>query len=414
MIIAIGLFTLASGFFSASETSLFSLSAMRVRSFASSGSERKKLIAQLVSHPRELLVTILMMNVAVNIMVQNVSSQAFGELSGWGLRVGVPLALTLVFGEIVPKSLAIQNNTFIAYYIAPVIAFMQRLLGPLRKLVTSITTLLSRLIFSFLRSEEAISGDELKHMLSTSERHGVLHRDEAELVRGYLDLQDAQVKELMRPREEMIYYDINNSLDDLIESFVDRECSRVPVCDGDLDNLVGIMSAKRFFLNRQAIHRPSKLSPFLRKPFFVPETTPARKLLRQLSQRNEQLAIVVDEYGTVSGLIAREDLYETVVGDIEDKRDVEDLYTRSSRDVIIASGKLELTDFEDIFGCGLESPNNMVTVGGWLTEQLGDIPKSGTNYVTKDFLFHVLAAEPTRVRRIYIRRIQRNEQEGRK
>lgn len=136
---------------------------------------------------------------------------------------------------------------------------------------------------------------------------------------------------------------------------------------------------------------------------------PAKALLRQMYEKQVSLATVVDEYGSVSGLITIEDLVETVVGEITDRRDEKSRYTRSGEDVIIASGKLELIDFEDIFNIPLTSENHMLTLGGWLTEQLGEIPKSGTKYLTDQFLFHVLAADPNRIRRIYVRRLKPNK-----
>jgi putative hemolysin len=126
-----------------------------------------------------------------------------------------------------------------------------------------------------------------------------------------------------------------------------------------------------------------------------------------LYDRKESIAIVVDEYGSVSGLITLEDLVEVVVGEIADRRDVKARFTRAGEDVIITSGKFELAEFEEVFGKELFSENNVVTIGGWLTEQLGDIPKTGTKYVTEEFLFHVLASEPTRVKRVYIRRLKK-------
>ena len=147
--------------------------------------------------------------------------------------------------------------------------------------------------------------------------------------------------------------------------------------------------------------------PILKKPFFVPESLHAHSLLRQLYERKESIAIVVDEYGSVSGIITLEDLVEVVVGPIVDRRDEKSHYTKAGDGVIIASGKLELGEFEEIFGIELPSENQMVTIGGWLTEQLGDIPKPGTKYVTDDFLFHVLAADSKRVRRVYVRRLKK-------
>ncbi len=191
----------------------------------------------------------------------------------------------------------------------------------------------------------------------------------------------------------------------MTHAFVDQECSRLPVCDQSLQNILGIISAEQFLLHREDIEHPEDLQPFLRKPFFVPDTTPARKLMRQFGQRMDVMAMVVDEYGTVVGLITREDLVEVVVGNITDRRDPHNQYTRAGEDVIIASGKLELSELEDIFGIPIHSPMNMVTLGGWLCEMIGDIPKSGTKYETADFLFQVLAADPNRVRRVYVRRL---------
>lgn len=397
-----------SGFLSASETALFSLSSMKVRSYRSSENPRYRLIADLISRPKDLLVTILMLNIAVNLIIQNITSHVAGRLSGWTLKVGLPLVLTLVFGEILPKSLAIQNNSRISYRVSPVIAWFRSMSKPLRQILITITSILSRVLFFWLRQEEDISSAELKHALKTSKKHGVLHDDEAELVQGYLKLQEAQVREHMRPREEMILYNIDDPISTLHHLFVEQQCSRIPVFQGDVDHILGIITARQFLLNRNNIHSPQALQRVLQPPFFVPETTPARTLLRQFEQRNQVLALVVDEYGATAGLITKEDLVEEVVGEIKDKRDLEKRYTRANSQVIIASGKLELTEFEDLFGVLLKSPNNMVTLGGWLTEQLGDIPKSGTNYVTDDFLFHILAADPHRIRRVYIRQLNKD------
>jgi CBS domain containing-hemolysin-like protein len=362
-------------------------------------------VFNILSQPRDLLVTIIMLNMLVNILVQNVCATLFGDFSAWALNVGVPLALTLIFGEVIPKSIGLANNEKIAYRVAPSLAFAQKLFRPFINTLIKVTNVISRCMFYFLKKEEEISIDELQHALRASREHGVLNEEEAELVCGYLSLQESTVKALMRPREEVLFLDLDEPLSKLIHLFVDQECSRIPICKQGLDQIVGIMTARLFFLHRPSLTQTSDLLPIIKKPFFVPETMPANGLLQQLYQKEESLAVVVDEYGSVSGIIALEDMVEVVVGEIVDRRDVKNLYTRASEDVIITSGKLELSEFEEIFNYALTSENNMVTIGGWLTEQMGDIPKTGSKYVTKDFLFHVLSAEPNRVRRIYIRRL---------
>lgn len=397
--------TIYGGLISAWETALFSLSSMQIKTYNRDADPRKRLIAQLVSKPRELIVTLLILNTLANLIVQNVAANIFGEYSGWGLKVGVPIVVTLLFSEIIPKALGFANNTRIAYQGASHISKIQHLIGPVSQFLTRITSYVSRAMFFFLKREQEISKEELHHVLKQSQEHGILETEEAELIDGYLTLQEASVKELMRPREDILYYNINDPLSKLTHLFVEEACSRIPVCEGEFEKILGIITASVFFVHRSEINCPKDLLLFVSKPFFVPETTPARVLLKKFSLMHENIALVVDEYGSLPGLITREDLFETVVGEIADRRDQKSLYTRSGKSVIIASGKLELAEFENIYGVSLDSPNNMLTIGGWLTERLGDIPKSGTQYTGEGFLFHVLAADPNRVKRVYIRKL---------
>ncbi len=398
------LFTLGSGFFSLSQISLFSLSSTELKLYKQSHDKRKLKVAELLSRPRDLLVTLLFCDIGANILIQNISAGLFGEYSSWLLKVGFPLVITLLLGEIIPKTLALSYNRTIAPHVVRSISFLQKLLGPLLRAMTYITTHISHILFFFLKKEQEISKDELYHVLKSSEDTGILSVDETKLVEGYLSLTDYTVKERMRPRHEILFYDIDSPISELIHLFVDKECSRVPVCEGDLQNMHGILSAKLFFLHRNQIETGKDIIPFLTKPYYVPETIYARTLLHHFFHRKEVMGIVVDEYGSISGLITQEDLFEVVVGEIEDRRDEKSRYTTAGNDVIITSGKFELDEFEQLFGVELPSENNMVTLGGWLTEQMGDIPKSGTKYVWDGFLFQVLAADPNRVRRVYIRR----------
>lgn len=400
------LFLFVSGYVSASETALFSLSSLTVKGFQKAKDPRKNMIFQLLANPRDLLIMIIILNILSSLLVQNVVATLFKEFSAWILNVGVPLLLTVVVGEVIPKSIGLGNNVKIAHRVAPPLFWIQRLFKPFTPALIKVTNLVSHFLFFFLKKEEEISIDELQHALRASKQFGVLNEDEAELVCGYLNLKEATVKSLMRPREEVLYFDLDEPMAKLIHLFVDQECSRIPICQGGLDKIIGIMSSRLFFLHRPTLAQTADLLPILQKPLFAPETMDAHLLMRQMYAKEHSIAIVVDEYGSICGLISLEDMVEVVVGEIVDRRDEKNRYTRAGEDVIITSGKLELSEFEGIFNYPLTSENNMVTVGGWLTEQLGDIPKTGAKFVTKDFLFHVLAADPTRVRRVYIRRLQ--------
>jgi len=406
LIVFLLLLIFLSGYFSAAETALFSLSPLTLKAYRVSSNPRLKLIAHLMEHPRQVLVTLMIVHILANILVQNVISSIFEPFPNWTLKVGLPLVLTLLFGDILPKSVAMPYNTSISYSVAPAVAKVSCWIGPFRDWITSLTSALTRYLFFFLHEEKEISIDELRHVLKTSEQTGVLIHEEAELIDGMLKLQQALVKERMRPREEMLFYDIQQPFSALNHLLVDLEITRVPVCEGALENMLGILSTRAYFLHESQLNAPSDLLPILKKPYYVPETIKCWTLLQNLRERGESLALVVDEYGSISGLITQEDLIEAVVGEISDKRDEKSLYTRSGPDVIIASGKLELEEFREIFGIGLKSEQNVVTLGGWLIEQMGDIPSAGTKYANDQFLFYVLAADPNRIRRIYVRKLQ--------
>ena len=408
LIILLALLIFGSGFLSATETAMFSLPHFQVRAFAKEKASQKKLVALMLKNPRKLLVTIMMLNVAMNILIQNSVSSLFGNFPGWTISVLLPLLLTLIFGELIPKGLAITYNAKIATAAAPPLYFLQWILRPIRDSISWVTGHISSFFFFYLKKEKEISIDEITHALKTSRDYGVLSGEEAKLMRGYLSLEELVVKEIMTPRSNMIYYDIEKPIEELLTIFVDKEVSRIPVCEGEKENIIGVIDSEKMFIHRDSIKTGEDVRRFLRKPYYIPESMAAKMLFNQLNMMNWQFAVVVDEYGSVSGLITKEDLIEVVIGQIDDKRDEKKPYTRTGNDVMIASGTLELSEFEEIFDEPLVSECNMGTLGGWLTEKIGDIPQSGTKYVTPEFLFHVLSATPSYVENIYIRKLKKS------
>lgn len=403
LLLVIIFLTLASGWCSASEAALFSLSSIKIKSFKDSADFHERLVAKLLSQPRDLLVTVFLLNTLVNILLQNVVSHAFMNTGGWLIVVGLPFILLLIFGEIVPKYLGIQNNVSFSKNAAPTLNFLQNLFYPIRKFIIYILSPITRILFFFLKRDSDISLDELQHVLKQSEEAGILNSEERELIWGYVNLQETTVREIMRPRQDILYYDIREPLTKLIHLFVDKQCTRIPVCEKDLENILGIIDARQYFIHRNTIENAEHLKKFLWKPYYIPETILSRTLLTKLEESAQEMALVVDEFGSISGLITYEDLVEVVVGKISDLRDQKAIFTQAGENEIIASGKMELNDFNKLFNTELTS-DSMITLGGWLTEQMGDIPKSGSKFETNDFLFQVLAAEPNRIRRIYVRK----------
>lgn len=398
------LLTLASGYCSSSETALFSLSAMKVKSFKSSSNERKRLIAHLLKHPRDLLVTVFMLNTFVNILLQNVSSSMFGDSGLWVYKVGVPLVITLIFGEIIPKNIGLQKNEKLSLLYAPSINFLQNHLKPIRVFFVKLTAPISKYLFFFLRNNEKFTDEEMVHLLEKSEEHNLLTHDEADLLKGYLYFQDAWVLELMQPKEDILFYDIKTPLSNLIHLFMDLQCSRLPVCDGEIDNVIGIITAKKFFVHQNTIHSSADLEKILEKPYYVPENSLAKLLLRYFETSTNPIALAVNEYGSITGLISREDIAECVIGDVTDLRDQKNYYMQTKKGEAIVNGKLDIIEFNKLFHVNLESRYNAVTIGGWLTENMGDIPAMGATFDTNDFHFLVLSSDPTRVMQVYVRK----------
>lgn len=401
------LLILGSAYISLSQIALFSLPSLELKLYKQQEDPRKELVVKLLSKPYDLLVTLLCCDIGMNILIQNRAASLFGKYNTWTLNVGVPLLLTLLFGEVIPKTIALSYNRVLAPRVVPFLAFLHGILNPLLRLLTQVALFLSNKCFFFLKKEQPLSKEEVEHVLQSAKASDVLSTEEAALVDGFLSLADYTVKERMHPRQEILFYDLHDPLSKLLFLFVERECTRVPVCKGSVQNMVGILSAKCFFLHRQDISQGSALLPFLTPPYYLPETISAKRLLNHFFRTGETMGIVVDEYGSISGLITREDLFEIVVGEISDTREKSRRYTTVDKNAWITSGKFELSEFKALFGVELPNKNNMVTLGGWLTEEMGTIPKSGTHYTWEGFIFHILAADPQRIRRIYIRTMKR-------
>ncbi len=397
-------FTLLSGFLATSLVSLFSLSSSDLKGYASD--TKKSRVVKLLSNPHDLLVTLVFCDICANILIQNTAANLFGDYSSWLFKVGVPLIIIVFFGEILPKTLALPFNTQIAYRIAPIIFFLQKILGPLRHFITAITTRISRTLFFFLKQNKETSKEEMHYLLKSSKEAGILDHDEVQWISGYLATGTHPIKERMHPRDEILYYNIDEPISKLQSYFKEKAHSRIPVCRGELQNVLGILACHDYLTHRHTIVLGEDLLPLLKKPFYAPETTLSRALLHRFLQDDESMALVVNEYGLISGLLTVEDLYEMVIGKIADRRVESSRYSKPSNDVLIASGKLELSEFESLMGSSLPSENNMVTLGGWLTEQLGEIPKCGTTYTWKNYLFQILASDPNRILRAYIRRLK--------
>jgi len=288
---------------------------------------------------------------------------------------------TIVFGELVPKSLALAHTEQFALRLSGFIVVLLRVLGPLVQVLTAITASVSRMLGASEQSQDVMSTEELKILVERGGEQGILEAEEEQMIHAVIQLGDQRVHEVMVPRIAMITLAATASMEQAIDVVIDEGHSRIPVYEETIDEIVGILYAKDLlpFLKGSVEQRPS-LRSILRTPVFVPESMSVDDLLHEFQRRKVHIAIVLDEYGGTAGLVTIEDLLEEIVGEIQDEYDEEEpLIVRLSDDEARIDGRADVDDLAELFdtNLGLEDADEYDTVGGLIYHRLGTVPKPG-------------------------------------
>jgi putative hemolysin len=402
-IIGISLLLLCSFFFSGTETALFSLSNLTVKKLQREKGRRGMLVASLLANPRRLLISILIGNMFVNILSSTVADSLIRSIVPGGrgtfLAIVIMAFAILVIGEITPKTIAIQYAEHISLVVSPIINIIGSILFPIRRVVRAISDwLISFFISNLPPSDHLITEEEIKTAVGVGYREGVVDDQEKEMIHGVLGFADKKARDIMRPRQEIVSFEIGQPLSDIEAAIREKEYSRIPIYEGDFDNVIGILYAKD--LLRQQSER-AEFRKILRPVYFIPETKAALSLFRTLRQKKIHLAIVVDEYGGVSGIITLEDLLEEIIGEIRDKGDHTPLYQRLGPHAFRIEARMEIEEFNEILGTEIKDESN-VTIGGFLISRIGSIPPVGYRYRFHNLHFTVSAAEKNRIEEIIV------------
>ena len=307
--------------------------------------------------------------------------------------------MVLLFGELLPKYFGLLYNEQISLAMVQVFDLLQKIVTPFRYVLTVVADFFSRLFFFFMQPEKPLTRGELEHALNASQNQGLLHSDEVSFVRGYLGLEEQQVKDVMIPRNDVLFYSLSAPLSKL--SHLLTQLAEVLVCKNQ-DEPIGIMLAKDYFINKPKITSPMDILPFIRKPFYIPETANTKVLLLELLQQGKQSAVAVDEYGAFSGLVTRKEVLEQL--NVEQTKETAEDYTHVSKQAIVACGKMSLQDLRKLFDVPLASDHHTITVAGYVVEQLDNIPKNGEIFEKDGVLFRVLIAEPTHIVKLFIQK----------
>lgn len=409
IVILTAIFVLCSGFVSLSHIALFSLPSSLIAHYSHSKNRQLRQIANLMAYPNHLLMTLVFFDIGINIGVQNCIATLVGDSASLLLTVGVPLALTLVLGEIVPKVIAIPYNARIAKIVTPIIFASTKSFRPIFDwAISGINFIVQKMLAR--QESDFIQPQELKEVLRSCKDFGVVNHEESRLLFGYLSMEEGSIKERMTPKQEIIFYDVLTPIENLYKLFSgpQQSYSKVLVCKGGLQNLLGVCSAKLLLLYKEKLQSAEELLPLLRKPHYIPETVSAKTALYHLAGEDCGLGIIIDEYGSIEGLITQNDLFKIVSDGVAHNRPSFKQFAHSDKNVVIAAGTYELSDFYDLFGVDLPTTANCVTIGGWLTEQLGEIPETGTKFAWGQFVFQILDAAPNCVKRVYIRKTHGN------
>ena len=397
---------LGSGFFSASETSLMSLSKIRIRYMEEEGVKGAKLVSSLIEKSSDLLSSILVGNNVVNIAATSVSTSLFINIFGDGgvaIATAVMTVLVLIFGEITPKTIAANSPEKIAVIVSKPISIIMKITKP----IVWVFNLLTGIIFKIMGIDNDgvkpfITEEELKAMVNVSHEEGVLEMEEREIINNVFQFGDMQAKEAMIQRLDMVAIDIEDSYDEIIELFKSEKLSRLPVYQESIDDIVGILNIKDIiFLSDEEIEN-FDIKDYVREAFFTYEFKKITQLLEEMKKEKTQMAIVVDEYGGTAGLLTIEDLVEVIVGDIDDEYDEEEEeIVKINDNEYLVEGSTKISDVNEQLGINLES-EEFDSIGGFIIGYLKRIPEENEIIEVEDVKFKVESIDKNRINKIRI------------
>ncbi|OQA57103.1 MAG: Magnesium and cobalt efflux protein CorC [Candidatus Omnitrophica bacterium ADurb.Bin277] len=393
-----------SGFFSSSETALFSLSKLDKRKLKEQYPRFSKWVLDLLEQPRKTLGTILIGNLIVNTLATTVAT--FFVVANWGEKhLGFAMAvftvLLIVFCETMPKILAVRNKVKLSILVALPLRIFVFLFTPLRLLMRYATEkILSVIVREKIEQSDMISENELKVLVKIGEEEGVLGGQERHMIQKLLDLGERPVKDIMVPRTDMVALDVEDGPEKHDELIRKAHHEHMPVYEGSLDNVVGVVMSLDYLLHEP---RPA-VKGIMKKPLFIPESKKIDDLLETFKANKEWFAVCVDEYGGTAGIVTQEDVLEEIFGEFYDEYEkVENPIRRLGVDLYIVEGKVPLQDFNDYFLAKLEA-EEASTLGGYLLEKMGVVPVKEAKYETEDFEFVIQSMIRQRIQHVLVRK----------
>ena len=375
-----------SAFFSASETAFSSLNQIRLKSRAEDGDSSAARVLAMAEQYDKLLSTILIGNNIVNIAAASIGTilftQMLGAERGATMSTIVLTIIVLIFGEVTPKSLAKEMPEKVATAVSPFLVLLMALMTPLTWLFTQWKKLLGHFVHS--GEADTITEGELMTMVSEAENDGELTDRESELIRSAIEFDDVEVEEILTPRVDVVAVEDDIPLEELAQTFAESGYSRLPVYHGTIDNIIGVVHEKDFYIAR--LKKATKIDDLVVPTLYTTGSTHISQLLRTLREQHHHLAVVVDEYGGTEGIITLEDILEELVGEIWDEHDeVTEDFRKQSDGSWLVSGSASVDDLYEELDLPEEEDIDSNTVNGLVQEKTCHLPKVGDRFTLGEY-----------------------------
>ncbi|MBN4049186.1 HlyC/CorC family transporter [archaeon AH-315-M20] len=393
-----------SGFFSGAEVALISLSKVKCRQLVEKKKFGSTYVKKLKDSPQRMLATILIGNNVVNVAASAIATSiaiSFFQSYAIGIATGVMTFLILVFGEITPKSIAEQNNEIGSQLVAAPIWYLSIILAPI---VNVLNSFLNKFMALFgLKAKQSItSEEEIITMIKTAEEEGSIKEIEKKMIHSIFEFDDINAGEIATPRADMTTIESKVSIKSAMNLILKKKFSRIPIYEKNRDNIVGIIYIKDLLKYIGDKRKNMNISEIMKKPYFVPETKKIGNLLRQFQKRKEHMAIVVNEHGSVTGLVTLEDVLEEIVGEIMDETDkIDPNIIKIGKNAWNVKGKTEIDELNEKLSMKLKG-DDYDTLSGFILKRTGKIPKENEEIIYNKFKFKVEELTGNRISKVRI------------
>jgi Mg2+/Co2+ transporter CorB len=404
-IVVIALSIVAAAFFAGAETALTAASRARMHALEMAGDNRAKLVTRLIGMRGRLISAMLLggqfVTIGSSAIATSVLLSLFGDHGVWAATI-IMTALIVVFGEVLPKTIAIADPDRVSLLIAPLVLFFVRIFGPVVSAVEALVRGVLRVFGVSLGDQDAgVSGhDELMGAVDILHRDGEVERDERDMFGGLLELSEIPVSDVMIHRTKMRLIDADLPPEELVREVIASPYTRMPLWRGEPDNIIGVLHAKdllRAYVAAGGDASKLNIADLTLKPWFIPESTTLRDQLQAFLGRKMHSALVVDEYGVVQGLITLEDIIEEIVGDIRDEHDVAVQGVRKQRDgSVVVDGSATIRELNRAMGWNLPD-DEAATVAGLVIHEARSIPEPRQTFSFHGFRFEVLRKQRNRI-----------------